>query len=124
MPPADSRAHCHHDSIALWPPFCAANCCRGRRDTSPVVLLRRYWLSVLARTAFLVEIVIHAMCRRSLTPTNPFCFRYGRQFSAKDRLFSVLTRVSIDMLKENYKDDLSKQDWATVVRLKEMYQIQ
>jgi hypothetical protein len=50
--------------------------------------------------------------------------RYGRQFSAKDRLFSVLSRVSIDMLKENYKDDLSTQDWATVVRLKEMYQIQ
>lgn len=48
---------------------------------------------------------------------------YGRQFDAKDILYSVLTRESIDLLKENFKDDLTKNDWQTVINLKAMFNI-
>lgn len=48
---------------------------------------------------------------------------YGRQFNASDRLYSLLTRTSIDLLKENFKDDLTKKDWQTVVNLKNMFSI-
>ena len=48
---------------------------------------------------------------------------YGRQFNATDRLYSLITRKSIDLLKENYKDDLSKKDWQCVVNLKSMFSI-
>ena len=43
---------------------------------------------------------------------------YGRHFDHKDVLVSHITRQSIDMLKENFRDELSKDDWRLVVELK------
>jgi translation initiation factor 5B len=34
-----------------------------------------------------------------------------------------LTRRSIDLLKANFKDDLSENDWKLVVRLKKVFDI-
>jgi translation initiation factor 5B len=41
----------------------------------------------------------------------------------QDMLVSKLSRRSIDVLKEFFKDDLSKEDWALVVKLKKTFQI-
>ena len=48
---------------------------------------------------------------------------YGRHFDHKNKLYSKLTRESIDALKENFKDDLTKEDWMLVIRLKKVFDI-
>lgn len=48
---------------------------------------------------------------------------FGRQFDEHNQLASLLTRKSIDLLKENFKDDLKQDDWRLVIKLKKMYGI-
>lgn len=48
---------------------------------------------------------------------------YGRQFDATNMLYSTLTRASIDALKANFKEDLEKDDWRLVVKLKKVFNI-
>eukprot|EP00850_Spirogloea_muscicola_P000071 SM000001S04473 [mRNA] locus=s1:387750:395011:+ [translate_table: standard] len=48
---------------------------------------------------------------------------FGRHFEQEDELVSHITRNSIDVLKENYRNDLSKDDWVLVVKLKKLYEI-
>jgi translation initiation factor 5B len=48
---------------------------------------------------------------------------YGRQFDATNMLYSMLTRASIDALKANFKDQLEKDDWNLVVKLKKVFNI-
>ena len=48
---------------------------------------------------------------------------YGRHFDHNNKLYSLLTRESIDALKENFKDDLAKEDWMCVIRLKKVFDI-
>jgi len=36
---------------------------------------------------------------------------------------SFITRDSIDLLKANYRDDMTKDDWATVIKLKKLLSI-
>ncbi|CAI7893108.1 unnamed protein product [Closterium sp. NIES-53] len=48
---------------------------------------------------------------------------YGRHFDSDDELVSRITRNSIDLLKENYRDDLSREDWILVVKLKKLFDI-
>lgn len=43
---------------------------------------------------------------------------FGRQFDDKDELVSKVSRESIDLLKEFHKEDLTKEDWKLVVKLK------
>jgi translation initiation factor 5B len=43
---------------------------------------------------------------------------YGRQFGGKDLLYSYLTRTSVDILKEYFKNDLSKDDIGLLLKLK------
>lgn len=54
------------------------------------------------------------------TPNN---VTFGRHFTAESTLYSRLTRESIDALKENFKDELSKADWQLVIKLKRMFGI-
>ena len=54
--------------------------------------------------------------------TMPLTF--GRQFNKNSSLYSHLTRQSIDALKENFKDDLVRDDWKLVIQLKKMLGIQ
>jgi translation initiation factor 5B len=54
--------------------------------------------------------------------SNP-SITYGRQFDATHMLYSTLTRASIDALKENFKDQLEKDDWRLVVKLKKVFNI-
>ncbi|GAA5816980.1 hypothetical protein MFLAVUS_010515 [Mucor flavus] len=45
---------------------------------------------------------------------------YGRHFEDSDELYSKVTRQSIDILKESFRNDLSKEEWALVVKLKKV----
>lgn len=47
----------------------------------------------------------------------------GRHFDETAVLYSLITRDSIDSLKDNHKDDLSKEEWRLVIRMKEVFQI-
>ena len=49
---------------------------------------------------------------------------YGRHFDHTDELVSRISRHSINLLKENYRDDLTKEDWQLVLKLKHLFQIQ
>ena len=40
----------------------------------------------------------------------------------EDELVSRITRASIDMLKENFRDELGKEDWRLVVELKKKFE--
>ncbi|XP_023525749.1 eukaryotic translation initiation factor 5B-like [Cucurbita pepo subsp. pepo] len=49
---------------------------------------------------------------------------YGRHFDLEDELVSHISRKSIDLLKANYRDDLSTEEWRLVVKLKNLFKIQ
>jgi translation initiation factor 5B len=46
---------------------------------------------------------------------------YGRQFDHTYKLYSRITRKAIDLLKELYRDELTKEDWQLVLKLKKMF---
>ncbi len=48
---------------------------------------------------------------------------FGRHFDAQDALVSRVTRDSIDVLKANFRDEMSKDDWRLVIRLKKVFNI-
>ncbi len=48
---------------------------------------------------------------------------YGRHFDHNDLLVSAITRKSINMLKEHFRDALSREDWQLVVKLKNLFKI-
>ncbi|GJD08900.1 Eukaryotic translation initiation factor 5B [Galdieria sulphuraria] len=48
---------------------------------------------------------------------------FGRHFDEKNDLYSKLSRRAIDLLKENFRDELSVEDWQLVVKLKKMLNI-
>ncbi|XP_047332266.1 eukaryotic translation initiation factor 5B-like [Impatiens glandulifera] len=49
---------------------------------------------------------------------------FGRHFEMEDELVSHISRRSIDVLKTNYRDDLSMEEWKLVVKLKNLFKIQ
>ncbi|XP_022158541.1 eukaryotic translation initiation factor 5B-like [Momordica charantia] len=49
---------------------------------------------------------------------------YGRHFDLEDELVSHISRKSIDLLKANYRDDLSMDEWRLLVKLKNLFKIQ
>jgi translation initiation factor 5B len=48
---------------------------------------------------------------------------HGRQFELTDDLVSILTRESLDVLKEHFRDDLIDDDWNLVRKLKPLFGI-
>ncbi|KAH7651943.1 Protein-synthesizing GTPase protein [Dioscorea alata] len=48
---------------------------------------------------------------------------FGRHFEIDDELVSHISRRSIDILKADYRDDLSMEEWKLVVRLKQIFKI-
>ncbi|KAL5069734.1 hypothetical protein RYX36_020621 [Vicia faba] len=49
---------------------------------------------------------------------------FGRHFEIDDELVSHISRRSIDILKSDYRDELSNEEWKLVVRLKTLFRIQ
>ena len=48
---------------------------------------------------------------------------YGRHFDHNDALISKISRESIDVLKAMFRDEMTKDDWRLVIRLKKMFNI-
>lgn len=48
---------------------------------------------------------------------------FNRHFDASHQIVSKLTRESIDLLKEHCKDQLTDDDWRTVIKLKKVFDI-
>lgn len=55
--------------------------------------------------------------------TNDGSVVYGRHFDDQSQICSLLTRDSIDELKLHFKDEMKKEDWMTVVKLKKVLNI-
>lgn len=53
-------------------------------------------------------------------PNQPM---YGRQLEETDQLYSLLSRKSIDTLKEFYRDDVSKDEWNLIKKMKPLFDI-
>jgi len=47
----------------------------------------------------------------------------GKQFTEDNQIASLITRNSIDTLKSLFKDEMTKDDWMLVVRLKKVFEI-
>ncbi|CAM0949803.1 unnamed protein product [Alopecurus aequalis] len=48
---------------------------------------------------------------------------YGRHFDASNELLSQISRKSIDVLKEYYRDEMSDENWQLIIRLKKQFKI-
>ncbi|KAK1303469.1 hypothetical protein QJS10_CPB11g02132 [Acorus calamus] len=48
---------------------------------------------------------------------------FGRHFEIDDELVSHISRKSIDVLKMNYREDLTLEEWQLVVKLKKLFKI-
>ncbi|KAL3150312.1 hypothetical protein ABBQ32_000160 [Trebouxia sp. C0010 RCD-2024] len=48
---------------------------------------------------------------------------FGRHFTEKDLLVSKISRKSIELLKKHFMDDMTRDDWRLVVKLKKTFQI-
>ncbi|KAI9491052.1 P-loop containing nucleoside triphosphate hydrolase protein [Zychaea mexicana] len=53
-------------------------------------------------------------------PVHENPLTYGRHFDDTDEYYSKISRQSIDILKESFRKDMSKEDWALVVKLKKI----
>lgn len=49
---------------------------------------------------------------------------YGRHFDHTDALISKISRESIDVLKQMFRDEMTKDDWRLVIRLKKTFNIE
>ncbi|GJC88264.1 eukaryotic translation initiation factor 5B [Colletotrichum liriopes] len=48
---------------------------------------------------------------------------YGRQLEESDTLYSLISRASIDTLKEFYRKDVSNDEWQLIIKLKPLFDI-
>ncbi|KAJ8123741.1 hypothetical protein ONZ43_g376 [Nemania bipapillata] len=48
---------------------------------------------------------------------------YGRQLEETDMLYSLISRASIDCLKEFYRKDVSNDEWSLIIKLKPLFDI-
>jgi len=47
----------------------------------------------------------------------------GRTFEETDQLYASISRRTIDCLKENFRDEMSEQDWDLIRKLKTQFGI-
>ncbi len=48
---------------------------------------------------------------------------FGRHFDEKDLLVSKISRTTIDVCKQYFRDDLQKEDWKLMIELKKTFEI-
>ena len=53
-------------------------------------------------------------------PNQPL---YGRHLEEKDTLYSLISRQSIDTLKEFYRSDVSNDEWLLIKKLKTLFDV-
>jgi len=49
---------------------------------------------------------------------------YGRHFDHLNKLYTKISRSSIDTLKEHFKDEMKKEDWELIIGMKTVFKIQ
>ncbi|OMJ27472.1 Eukaryotic translation initiation factor 5B, partial [Smittium culicis] len=49
---------------------------------------------------------------------------FGRHFDEKSELFAKISRASINILKDSFRNDMTKDDWALVIKLKKVLDVQ
>lgn len=49
---------------------------------------------------------------------------FGRHFDHTHQLYSLISRGSIDTLKEHFKDEMKKEDWELIIAMKTLFKIQ
>ncbi|KAF3942226.1 hypothetical protein ABW19_dt0200853 [Dactylella cylindrospora] len=47
----------------------------------------------------------------------------GRHWEDKDTLYSHISRKSIDTLKDHFREEVAKEDWALIVQLKKVFKV-
>ncbi|KAF3904892.1 hypothetical protein ABW20_dc0107445 [Dactylellina cionopaga] len=47
----------------------------------------------------------------------------GRHWEEKDTLYSNISRKSIDTLKDHFREEVAKEDWALIVQLKKVFKV-
>ena len=53
-------------------------------------------------------------------PNQPL---YGRQLEEKDVLYSLISRVTIDTLKNHFREEVTDPDWRLILTLKKIFNI-
>jgi len=48
---------------------------------------------------------------------------YGRHFDDKGDIVSLISRESIDILKQHFRDEMTDADWRTCIKLKKLFDI-
>lgn len=48
---------------------------------------------------------------------------YGRHLEESDTLYSLISRRSIDTLKEFYRPEVSMEEWALIKKMKPLFDI-
>jgi len=48
---------------------------------------------------------------------------YGRHFDHLNKLYSKISRESINVLKEHFKDEMKKEDWELIIGMKTIFKI-
>lgn len=48
---------------------------------------------------------------------------YGRHLEESDSLYSLISRASIDCLKEFYRKDVTNDEWQLIIKLKPLFDI-
>lgn len=48
---------------------------------------------------------------------------YGRHLEEKDALYSLISRRSIDVLKDYYRSEVSNEEWLLIKKLKPLFDI-
>jgi translation initiation factor 5B len=62
------------------------------------------------------------VCIKVDNNSNPN-IEYGKHFDSKNMLYSKITRESLDILKEYYVNDVTKEDFSLVVKLKKILNV-
>jgi len=48
---------------------------------------------------------------------------YGRHFDDKGDIVSLISRESIDILKQHFREEMTDADWRTCIKLKKLFDI-
>ena len=48
---------------------------------------------------------------------------YDRHFTDADPIYSRITRESIDVLKDSFRNDLSRDEWQLIIKLKKLLDV-
>lgn len=64
------------------------------------------------------------VCVKIEANTSQSHLEYGRHFDHTNKMYSKISRSSIDTLKEHFKDEMKKEDWELIIGMKTLFKIQ